>query len=118
MRIILSLLILMFFISCVDSDYESNLDLPTKGSWAGTFKGDIDGSISFTSNQKGLIIGYIIPDKSEEKDEIGGGITRDGLVTFNSKTVYFQGFLSSDSKASGRWTMHKYSGTWTMNRYK
>lgn len=108
----------MFFISCVDSDPDSNLDLPTKGSWAGTFKGDIDGSISFTSNRKGLVTGYIIPDKSEKKDEIGGGITPNGLVTFNSRTVYFQDLISSDSKASGRWTMDKYSGTWTINRYK
>lgn len=117
MRIIWSLLTL-FFICCVDPDPDSNLNLSSKGHWSGLFHGNIEGDISFTSDRKGIITGYIIPVNSQDRNEIGGGISRDGLVTFNSRTMSFQGFLSSESRASGRWTMNRSGGTWTIYRYK
>lgn len=109
-------LLFLLFIACVNQDTDSNLNLRSKGTWVGKYEGDFSGDIFMEVAPDGFVSGYVVPFNSQTKDKIGGQFFQSGKITFNSSTYNFQGLISSDTKAEGRWTQDKYSGTWTLHK--
>lgn len=115
MRIIYSIIVfltLLISYSCI-SDEESRRQESSsfQGSWTGSFSGEESGTINFSVEKQGTIIGTLATSNNSISENFEGYVSFDGKFDINTRNkYYFSGFLDNVKPINGQWKRYSDSG--------
>lgn len=116
-NLILLFIVLFSFSSCV-SDEESarQVNSAFQGNWSGNFTGDESGTLTFTVQKEGTMVGEIHFNQTNTTEPINGYVNFDGKFDMNTKTHYtFSGYLQN-SASNGIWTKNTLKGNYSFQK--
>lgn len=75
-----------------------------QGSWTGSFSGEESGTINFSVEKQGTIIGTLATSNNSISENFEGYVSFDGKFDINTRNkYYFSGFLDNVKPINGQW---------------
>jgi hypothetical protein len=103
---ILFLIIICISVSCIsDEESQRQVNSDFQGEWVGTFSGNDSGTIVFTVQKEGTIVGDLTSLTSNTSQNFKGYVSSNGKFDINTRNnYYFSGYLDNIKPVKGQWT--------------